>query len=102
MIRTHHIKEETVSLPKRYDAGTAEPELQNYWQTWETYHFSTKANGWLYWINTPPLTVWGHATLGHAYSYSHTDFLPFFCELIGYMSFFPLAYNVKGLPTIRY
>src|SRR6266480_2721839 len=102
MIRTHHIKEETVSLPKRYDAGTAEPELQNYWQTWETYHFSTEANGSIYSIDTPPLTVSGHAHLGHVYSYSHTDFFARFSRMNGYNVFYPMGYDDNGLPTDRY
>ena len=51
--------EEIMSLPKRYDPGTAESELQAIWQTSGTYLFSNTANSPIYSIDTPPATVSG-------------------------------------------
>ena len=82
-MRTQHT-EESMSLPKRYDPGTAEPELQVTWQTSGTYHFSVTANSPIYAIDTPPLTVSGNAHLGHAHSYSQTDFFARFWRMDGY------------------
>ncbi len=91
-----------MSLPKRYDPGTAEPELQAIWQTSGTYHFSLTANSPIYSIDTPPLTVSGNAHLGHAHSYSQTDFFVRFWRMNGYNVFYPMGYDDNGLPTDRY
>ena len=91
-----------MSLPKRYDASTTEPELQNYWQTSGTYHFSTEANGPIYSIDTPPATVSGRLHLGHSSSFSQTDFLARFWRMNGFNVFYPMGFDDNGLPTDRY
>ncbi|HEY6287628.1 MAG TPA: class I tRNA ligase family protein, partial [Ktedonobacteraceae bacterium] len=91
-----------MSLPKRYDSGTAEPELQNYWQTSGTYHFSTETNMPIYSIDTPPATVSGQVHLGHSSSYSQADFLARFWRMNGYNVFYPMGFDDNGLPTDRY
>src|SRR5947208_156206 len=94
--------EEIMSLPKRYDSGTAEPELQASWQTLGTYHFSTTANSPIYAIDTPPATVSGRLHLGHANSYSQADFIARFWRMNGYNVFYPMGFDDNGLPTDRY
>jgi len=94
--------EEIMSLPKRYDPGTVEPELQASWQTSGTYRFYLDASGQVYSIDTPPLTVSGHAHLGHAHSYSQTDFMARFWRMNGYNIFYPMGFDDNGLPTERY
>jgi valyl-tRNA synthetase len=91
-----------MSLSKRYDPGTAEPELQASWQTSGTYHFYPEVSGPVYSIDTPPLTVSGNAHLGHAYSYSQTDFIARFWRMNGYNVFYPMGFDDNGLPTDRY
>ena len=91
-----------MSLPKRYDPGTAEPELQVTWQTSGTYHFSLTANSPIYAIDTPPATVSGRLHLGHASSYSQTDFIARFWRMDGYNVFYPMGFDDNGLPTDRY
>jgi len=95
-------KEEIVTLPKRYDPSTVEPELEAFWQTSGTYHFYPEASGQVYSIDTPPLTVSGNAHLGHVYSYSQTDFFARFWRMKGYNVFYPMGYDDNGLPTERY
>jgi valyl-tRNA synthetase len=95
-------REEIMSLPKRYDPSTTEPELQALWLTSGTYHFSVTANSPIYAIDTPPLTVSGNAHLGHAHSYSQTDFFVRFWRMNGYNVFYPMGYDDNGLPTDRY
>lgn len=92
-------KEEIVSLAKRYNPNTAEPELQAFWQQAGTYHFSLEANGPVYSIDTPPPTVSGNLHLGHTYSYSHTDFIARFWRMNGYNVFYPMGFDDNGLPT---
>jgi len=91
------LKEEIMSLPKRYNPGTAEPELQASWQKSGTYHFSRTSNKPIYSIDTPPPTVSGHLHLGHVYSYSHTDFMARFWRMNGYNVFYPMGYDDNGL-----
>lgn len=91
-----------MSLPKRYDPRTAEPELQAYWEKSGTYHFSPEDERPVYSIDTPPLTVSGNVHLGHAYSYSQTDFFARFWRMQGYNVFYPMGYDDNGLPTERF
>ncbi len=91
-----------MSLPKRYDSGTTEPELQSTWQKWGTYHFSTTSDSPRYSIDTPPATVSGRLHLGHVNSYSHADFIARFWRMNGYNVFYPMGFDDNGLPTDRY
>ena len=91
-----------MSLPKRYDPGISEPELQTSWQISRTYRFDPEASGPVYSIDTPPITVSGNAHLGHAHSYSQTDFIARFWRMNGYNVFYPMGFDDNGLPTERY
>src|SRR5260370_17203615 len=90
-----------MSLPKRYNPSTAEPELQVLWQKSGTYHFSIEASAPVYSIDTPPPTVSGNLHLGHAYSYSQTDFIARFWRMNSYNVFYPMGFDDNGLPTER-
>jgi valyl-tRNA synthetase len=102
ILRTQLNKEEIVSLPKRYDPGKFEPEIQDYWQTSRTYDFSPETNGSVYAIDTPPATVSGRLHLGHVNSYSQTDFIARFWRMNGSNVFYPMGFDDNGLPTDRY
>ncbi len=90
-----------MSLPNRYDPGTAEPALQAFWQEQGVYHFSLTSDAPVYSVDTPPPTVSGHLHLGHVYSYSHPDFFVRFWRMNGYNVFYPMGYDDNGLPTER-
>lgn len=90
-----------MSLPKRYQPATAEPQLQSLWQEAGIYHFAPEAVGPVYSIDTPPPTVSGHLHLGHVFSYSQTDFMARFWRMNGYNVFYPMGYDDNGLPTER-
>ena len=91
-----------MSLPKRYSPVTSEPQLQEAWQTSGTYHFSRTSNRPVYSIDTPPATVSGRLHLGHAHSYTQTDFFARFWRMNGYNVFYPMGFDDNGLPTDRY
>ena len=91
-----------MSLPKRYDASTAEPGLQVFWQNSGSYRFSTEDDRPVYAIDTPPATVSGQLHLGHTSSFSQTDFLARFWRMNGYNVFYPMGFDDNGLPTDRY
>ncbi|NLF66937.1 MAG: valine--tRNA ligase [Chloroflexi bacterium] len=90
-----------MSLPKRYNPSTREPELLAWWQEQGVYQFNPDAGDPLYAIDTPPPTVSGHLHLGHTYSYSQTDFMARFWRMNGYNVFYPMGFDDNGLPTER-
>jgi valyl-tRNA synthetase len=90
-----------MALSKRYDPKAAEPRLQAFWEETGVYRFSPTAGDAVYSIDTPPATVSGHLHLGHAYSYSHADFLARFWRMNGCDVFYPMGYDDNGLPTER-
>jgi valyl-tRNA synthetase len=91
-----------MKLSKRYQPQITEPQLQQSWEERGIYHFSVENPGPVYAIDTPPATVSGHLHLGHAYSYSQTDFLVRFWRMNGYNVYYPMGYDDNGLPTERY
>lgn len=90
-----------MSLSKRYDPSTVEPALRDFWLREGIYHFQHESQRPIYAIDTPPATVSGRLHLGHAYSYSHTDFMARFWRMNGYNVYYPMGYDDNGLPTER-
>jgi valyl-tRNA synthetase len=90
-----------LSLPKRYNPRTSEPQIHIAWQEAGTYHFDPDQEGPRYVIDTPPPTVSGHLHLGHVFSYSHADFLARFWRMNGRSVLYPMGYDDNGLPTER-
>ena len=89
------------TLAKTYDPKTVEPRLNERWQREGTYQFDRASDRPVYSIDTPPATVSGHLHLGHAYSYSHADFMARFWRMKGYNIFYPMGFDDNGLPTER-
>lgn len=90
-----------MTLPKRYNPQTAEPELQANWQETGVYHYDPASDMPRFTIDTPPPTVSGHLHLGHVYSYSQTDFIARFWRMNGRNVYYPMGYDDNGLPTER-
>ena len=55
----------------------------------------------VYAIDTPPLTASGTLHLGHAFSFTHTDFVARFQRMRGKEVFYPIGWDDNGLPTER-
>ncbi|HEX6540916.1 MAG TPA: valine--tRNA ligase [Ktedonobacterales bacterium] len=89
------------TLAKTYDPRTVEPRLNEHWQRNGVYHFDRASDRPTYAIDSPPATVSGHLHLGHAYSYSHADFMARFWCMNGYNVFYPMGFDDNGLPTER-
>lgn len=88
-------------LAKRYNAQEIEPNLIEQWLADGIYHFDPHGTSAAYSIDTPPATVSGNLHLGHAYSYSHPDFIARFWRMNGYRVFYPMGFDDNGLPTER-
>ncbi|HLH85556.1 MAG TPA: class I tRNA ligase family protein, partial [Thermoplasmataceae archaeon] len=53
-------------------------------------------------IDTPPPTVSGKMHIGHAFSYSHQDFIARYKRMRGFLVFYPWGFDDNGLPTERF
>ena len=90
-----------MSLPKRYNPLTLEPDLQARWRLEGTYAFDPHSGAPVFSIDTPPPTVSGKLHLGHTFSYSHPDFMARFWRMNGHNVFYPMGFDDNGLPTGR-
>ena len=88
-------------LAKRYDPQIIEAQIARQWHEEQVYHFDADSERPVYSIDTPPPTVSGQLHLGHAYSYSHTDFIARFWRMRGYNVYYPMGFDDNGLPTER-
>src|SRR5690554_2004476 len=93
--------EEAMTLSKRYNPRTREPDAGQRWLASGTYHFQGDSQRPVYSIDTPPPTVSGNLHLGHVFSYSHTDFLARFWRMNGHDVYYPMGFDDNGLPTER-
>ena len=90
-----------MSIPKRYNPATSEPQILEQWQESGVYDFDRSSEAAVYSIDTPPATVSGNLHLGHVYSYSHADFVARFKRMSGFNVFYPMGFDDNGLPTGR-
>jgi valyl-tRNA synthetase len=90
-----------MSLPKRYDHKKVEPRLATFWESAGVYQFVRDETKEVFSIDTPPPTVSGNLHMGHAYSYTHPDFIARFFRMRGKRVFYPMGYDDNGLPTDR-
>jgi valyl-tRNA synthetase len=89
-----------MELPKRYDAHTEEPLIQEFWRKEKVFAFK-KTAGPLYTIDTPPPTLSGRMHIGHAFSYAQGDFIARYRRMRGDAVFYPFGTDDNGLPTER-
>jgi valyl-tRNA synthetase len=90
-----------MALAARYSPATVEPALAERWEREGVYAFDRDSDAPVFSIDTPPLTASGYMHLGHAYSYSHADFIARYRRMRGDNVFYPMAYDDNGLPTER-
>jgi len=85
----------------QYDAKTAEPRWQRFWEEEGVYHFNPDSQAKVYSVDTPPPTVSGKMHLGHAFSYSQQDFIVRYKRMRGLNIFYPFGTDDNGIPTER-
>ncbi len=81
----------------KYNPKEAEERIAGFWEKNKVYEY--KKGGKTYAIDTPPPTVSGQIHVGHAYSYSQTDFVARYRRMKGYSVFYPFGLDNNGLPT---
>src|SRR4030042_7038022 len=88
-------------ISKHYNPSETEPKWLKFWEKEGIYKFDPRTNGEIFSIDTPPPTVSGRMHIGHAYSYTHEDFIARYQKMAGKNVFFPFGTDDNGLPTER-
>ncbi len=90
-----------MELAKEYNWKAEEKKWQKYWTEKKIFAFnlSLRSKSKIFSIDTPPPTVSGKMHLGHAFSYSHIDFIARYRRMAGYNVFFPWGFDDNGLAT---
>jgi len=81
-----------------YDQKTIEKKWQKEWQKMKVYHFDFNSDKPTYSIDVPPRYASGPLHAGHAVHYTHIDFAARYKRMRGYNVFFPLCFDVNGIP----
>jgi valyl-tRNA synthetase len=81
-----------------YDQKSLENRWQSYWQKNNIYHFDPNSKNPIYSIDVPPRYASGPLHAGHAVHYTHIDFTARYKRMRGYNVFFPLCFDVNGIP----
>lgn len=90
-----------MELPKNYDFNASEKKWIEYWKSQNIFKFMADSKKKLFSIDTPPPTVSGKMHVGHAFSYSHEDFIARYKRMKGFNVLFPFGTDDNGLPTIK-
>ncbi|VVB84048.1 Isoleucine--tRNA ligase [uncultured archaeon] len=83
------------------DIKSVEEKCKKLWEKEGVYRFNPKTKKKIYSIDTPPPTVSGRMHIGHAFSYSQSDFIARFMRMNGNEVFYPFGTDDNGLPTER-
>jgi valyl-tRNA synthetase len=81
-----------------YNQKALEEKWQKKWQEMKIYHFDFNSNKKPYSIDVPPRYASGPLHAGHAVHYTHIDFAARYKRMRGYNVFFPLCFDVNGIP----
>jgi len=81
-----------------YDQKQIEKKWQKQWEDAKVYHFDFEDDREIFSIDVPPRYASGPLHAGHAVHYTHIDFAARYKRMRGYNVFFPLCFDVNGIP----
>ncbi len=81
-----------------YDFKSVEKKWQDYWENEKIYRFERDSDKPVFSIDVPPRYASGRLHIGHATHYSHIDIIARYRRMRGYNIFFPLCFDVNGMP----
>ena len=84
-------------MSEDYNPLVSEKKWQERWEEEHLYHFD-RERGNVYSIDNPPRYASGALHIGHAVHYTHIDFVARYKRMRGYNVFFPLCFDVNGIP----
>ena len=82
----------------KYDQIAIEKKCQKKWKELKLYTFDHNSTKKPYSIDVPPRYASGPLHAGHAVHYTHIDFSARYKRLKGFNVFFPLCFDVNGIP----
>lgn len=83
---------------KTYNQKALEKKWQKRWQEMKIYYFDFNSKKKPYTIDVPPRYASGPLHAGHAVHYTHIDFAARYKRMRGFNVFFPLCFDVNGIP----
>jgi valyl-tRNA synthetase len=86
------------TMPDNYDPKTVEKKWQDWWEAEGIYHYDFDSSKPTYSIDNPPRYASGPLHAGHAVHYTHIDFAARYHRMKGLNVFFPLCFDVNGMP----
>ncbi|MGC8662907.1 MAG: valine--tRNA ligase [Thermoplasmata archaeon] len=81
-----------------YEPKEIESKWQEFWSKEKIYRYDFFSNKETYSIDNPPRYASGALHLGHATHYTHIDIIARYKRMLGYNVFFPLCFDVNGMP----
>ncbi|MEM0493276.1 MAG: valine--tRNA ligase, partial [Candidatus Thermoplasmatota archaeon] len=81
-----------------YNQKRIEDKWQGKWQEMQIYRFDFSSKKKPYTIDVPPRYASGPLHAGHAVHYTHIDITARYKRMRGYNVFFPLCFDVNGIP----
>lgn len=81
-----------------YDQIAFEKKWQKQWEEMKIHHFDPESKQSVYSIDVPPRYASGPLHAGHAVHYTHIDFAARYKRMCGFNVFFPLCFDVNGIP----
>ncbi len=82
----------------KYNQKALEQKWQKKWQEMKVYHFDFDSNKESFSLDVPPRYASGPLHAGHAVHYTHIDFAARYKRMKNYNVFFPLCFDVNGIP----
>ncbi len=81
-----------------YDFKARERHWQDFWEREKIYRFDPHSDKPIFSIDVPPRYASGKLHIGHATHYAHIDFIARYKRMRGYNVFYPLCFDVNGMP----
>ncbi len=81
-----------------YNFKESESRWQDYWEKEKIYRFDWDSEKPVFSIDVPPRYASGKLHIGHATHYTHIDIMARYKRMRGYNVFFPLCFDVNGMP----
>ena len=87
------------NFDKKYNSKEVEKRIREFWEKERVFKFNKNTKKKVYSIDTPPPTVSGRMHIGHAFSYTQTDFVARYKRMKGFEVFYPFGTDDNGLAT---
>lgn len=88
-----------MTFEKKYVPQDAEKKIREFWDKEKIYGFDPKSKKPIFSVDTPPPTVSGKMHIGHAFSYTQTDFIVRYKRMNGFNVFYPFGTDDNGLAS---